>query len=96
MDELLIYHECGSSEGGGCTTKESDVTIQAFPLCRYKCATFGQQFEHDNGTFYDHFSIVCQDDQTWSASTIPHQCSCELFKFLHCETFFRVQVCQPA
>ena len=47
--------------------------------CRYRCATFGQQFVFDNGSFYDDFSVECRADQTWSAATIPHQCACEYF-----------------
>ena len=51
-------------------------------ICRFKCATFGQQFEHENGSFYDHLSVRCKADQSWSAATIPHQCVCECLNVL--------------
>ena len=62
---------------------------------RYNCATFGQQFEHTNGSFYDHFPVQCQADQTWSATTIPHQCACKYSKVNWIHISLRVQVCQP-
>ena len=62
---------------------------------RYNCATFGQQFEHTNGSFYDHFPVHCQADQTWSATTIPHKCACKYSKVNWIHISLRVQVCQP-
>ena len=59
------------------------ISIEPYNIiCRFKCATFGQQFEHENGSFYDHFSVRCQADQSWSAATIPHQCVCECLNVL--------------
>ena len=67
--------------------------------CRYRCATFGQQFVFDNGSFYDDFSVECRADQTWSAATIPHQCACEYFLQHQLKQdlslSLRVKVCQP-
>ena len=46
---------------------------------RHTCATFGQEFQYDNKSFYPVFTATCQEDEKWSSETIPHQCGCEYF-----------------
>ena len=51
-----------------------------FPF-RFQCSTPGKQFLSGQ-TFYKHLTATCQANKTWSLSTIPDPCECELSCYL--------------
>ena len=44
---------------------------------RHKCKTTGQDFQFDNETFYEVFTIGCQADAKWTSTAIPQPCKCK-------------------
>ena len=47
-------------------------------MCSYKCSTFGKNFKNTT-TFYEHTTVTCQADKTWSLAAFPDTCECKLW-----------------
>ena len=46
---------------------------------KFKCKDAGKSFKNtDTNEYQKYVTATCEADKTWSISTIPYQCECEL------------------